>query len=144
MGTNTSGTIIEDPDGRRRLTTNSPWEPRMGYCRAIEAGPMIWVSGCVGIHDDGTYPEGLSAQTAQCIHRIRQALVSIGADLKDVVKVRIYTTDIDRWEEIADIMGPTFQHNRPTNLLVEVSRLVDGALVEIEAEAYRMPSPKDE
>ncbi len=142
MGTNTSGTIIEDPDGRRRLTTESPWEHRMGYCRAIQAGPMIWVSGCVGIHDDGTYPKGLTAQTQRCIQRISEALESFGAGLKDVVKVRIYTTDIDRWEEIAEIMGPTFQDHRPTNLLIEVSKLVDGAVVEIEAEAYLMPDSK--
>ena len=143
MGTNTSGTIIKDPEGRRRLTTDSPWEPRMGYCRAIEAGPMIWVSGCVGIYDDGTYPEGLAAQTAQCIRRIGDALERFDAGLKDIVKVRIYTTTIDRWEEIAEIMGPTFEQHRPSNVLIEVSKLVDGALVEIEAEAYRLPRDHD-
>ena len=104
---------------------------------------MIWVSGCVGIYDDGTYPEGLAAQTAQCIRRIGDALERFDAGLKDIVKVRIYTTTIDRWEEIAEIMGPTFEQHRPSNVLIEVSKLVDGALVEIEAEAYRLPRDHD-
>ena len=129
-------TLIDLPDGRRRLETRSPWEPRMGYSRAVQAGPLIVVSGCVGLLEDGTYPEGLEAQTRRCIERIEEALAAFDATLEQVIKVRIYTTDISRWEEIAAVMGPTFEGTRPANLLVEVARLVDDALVEIEAEAW--------
>ncbi len=97
---------------------------------------MIWVAGCVGINPDGTYPPGLTDQTRRCIERIADALRAFNADLSHVVKVRIYTTAIHRWEEIAEIMGPTFQNHPPANVLVEVSSLVEGAMVEIEAEAY--------
>ena len=136
MDQTSGGIIVEGPDGRRRLETESPWEPRMGYSRAIQAGPMIWVAGCVGINPDGSYPESLVEQTTRCIERITVALEAFGADLTHVVKVRIYTTQIDRWEEIAQVMGPTFSNIRPANVLVEVSKLVDGARVEIEAEAW--------
>ena len=126
-------TLVTLPGGRRRLDTHSPWEPVMGYSRAVQAGPLIVVSGCVGILPDGTYPDGLEAQ---CVERIAEALAAFGATLADVIKVRIYTTDITLWKEIAAVMGPTFGETRPANLLVEVSGLVDGALVEIEADAW--------
>jgi enamine deaminase RidA (YjgF/YER057c/UK114 family) len=129
-------TVTELPDGRRRLDTDSPWEPRMGYSRAVQAGPMIVVSGCVGLLEGGGYPEGLEAQTRRCVERITEALACFDATLDRIIKVRIYTTDISRWEEIAAVMGPAFGEIRPANLLVEVSRLVDDALVEIEAEAW--------
>ncbi|MAB71101.1 MAG: hypothetical protein CMJ54_01175 [Planctomycetaceae bacterium] len=139
MTSRPSQTMIEGPDGRRRLQTDSPWEPRMGYSRAVQAGPMIWVAGCVGINADGTWPEGLTAQTRRCVERIREALEPFGGSLHHVVKVRIYTTAIDRWEEIAAVMGPAFDDIRPANVLVEVAKLVEGALVEIEAEAFLPP-----
>lgn len=135
------GNLFTGPDGRRRLDTGSPWEPRMGYSRAVQAGPMIWVAGCVGLNSDGTYPAGLVDQTRRCVERIADALAAFDADLSHVVKVRIYTTAIDRWEEIAEVMGPVFGDIRPANVLVEVSKLVDEALVEIEAEAWMESGP---
>ena len=108
----------------------------MGYSRAVQAGPMIWVSGCVGTNPDGTYPPGLADQTRRCVERIAEALAAFDATLAQVVKVRIYVTDISRWEEIASVMGQTFADIRPANVLVEVARLVDHAMVEIEAEAW--------
>ena len=136
MPTPSQSTLVTQPDGRRRLETPSPWEPRMGYSRAVQAGPMIWVSGCVGTNPDGTYPPGLADQTRRCVERIGDALAALDASLDHVVKVRISTTTIDRWEEIASVMGPTFADIRPANVLVEVAKLVDDALVEIEAEAW--------
>ena len=130
------GTLLTSPDGRRRLDSGSPWEPKMGYSRAVQAGPMIWVAGCVGVNPDGSYPPGLTEQTRRCVERIRNALAAFDADLSHVVKVRIYTTAIERWEEIAEVMGRKFGEIRPANVLVEVSKLVDEALVEIEAEAW--------
>ena len=73
MDQTSGGIVIEGPDGRRRLDTGSPWESRMGYSRAVQAGPMIWVAGCVGINPDGTYPEELTAQTRRAIERIEEA-----------------------------------------------------------------------
>ncbi|MCH2160787.1 MAG: RidA family protein [Phycisphaerales bacterium] len=141
MAETTPGKVVTGPDGRRRLDSGSPWEPKMGYSRAVQAGPMIWVAGCVGINPDGTYPAGLTEQTRRCVQRIAEALEAFDADLSHVVKVRIYTTVIDRWEEIAEVMGPTFRDIRPANVLVEVSKLVDDALVEIEAEAWASSTP---
>ena len=129
-------TVVQLPNGHRRLDTHSPWEPRMGYSRAVQAGPLLTVAGCVGIRSDGTYPDTLTDQTRRCVERIEEALAAFDATLDQIVKVRIYTTDIARWEEIASVMGPTFGEIRPANLLVEVAGLVDGALVEIEAEAW--------
>jgi enamine deaminase RidA (YjgF/YER057c/UK114 family) len=127
--------LVETP-GRRRLETGTHWESKMGYSRAVQAGPLICVAGCVGINDDGSYPEGLAAQTARCVARIRAALAPFGADLEHIVRVTIYTTCIERWEEIASVMGPAFEAIRPANAMVEVARLVDGALIEIAADAW--------
>ncbi len=129
--------LIRQSADRVRLDSGSPWEPRMGYSRAVAAGPWIAVSGCVGVEADGTYHPSLNRQTARCVERIRDALVPFEADLRDIIRVRIYTTCIDRWEEIAEVMGPAFEDIRPANVLVEVAKLVDGALVEIEADAWR-------
>lgn len=136
MSSQSDSTLVTRPDGCVRLDTGSFWEPRMGYSRAVRAGPLVVVSGCVGILADGTYPPSLEGQTRRCVARIEEALEAFGASLGQVIKIRIYTTDLDRWEEIASVMGPTFEDIRPANLLVEVSKLVDGALVEIEAEAW--------
>ena len=109
----------------------------MGYSRAMKAGPLITVAGCVGINEDGTYPDTLSGQTRCALDRIQSALNGLGADLDEIIRIRIYTTCIDRWEEIATVMGPTFSQTRPPNVLVEVAKLVDReALVEIEADAW--------
>ncbi|MCA9291296.1 MAG: RidA family protein [Phycisphaerales bacterium] len=132
--------IVQSP-GRERLDTNTPWEPRMGYSRAVRTGPTIHVAGCVGINADGTYPPGLDAQTRRCVERIADALGAFGATLADITRVRIYTTCIERWEEIASVMGPTFTDIRPANTLLGVSALVDpAALVEIEADAWLDPA----
>ncbi len=135
--TDPPGRVVELPNGHRRLDTESPWEQRMGYSRAVQAGPLVSVAGCVGVLADGKYPPSLESQTLRCVERIEDALRAFGMDLSHVIKVRIYTTDIARWEEIARVMGPTFDAIRPANLLVEVARLVDDAMVEIEAEAWR-------
>ena len=128
---------IELSDGRSRIDSGSPWEARMGYSRAMKSGPMITVAGCVGIDANGTYPDTLQAQTRLAIERTRVALQALDCGLEQVTRVRIYTTCIHRWEQIAEVMGPTFADTRPPNTLVEVARLIDdAALVEIEAEAW--------
>lgn len=128
---------IQLGDGRMRVDSGSPWEPRMGYSRAMRAGPMITVAGCVGINQDGAYPDTLEAQTRCALNRIQGALEALDAGLDQIIRIRIYTTCIDRWEEIATVMGPTFAETRPPNVLVEVARLIDNeALIEIEADAW--------
>ena len=128
---------IELGNGRTRVDGGTAWEPRMGYSRAMRSGPLITVSGCVGIDGNGDYPDTLREQTRCALDRIRAALHCLEADLEHLVRVRIYTTCIDRWEEIAEVMGPALAEFRPPNTLVEVSALIDAAaLVEIEAEAW--------
>jgi enamine deaminase RidA (YjgF/YER057c/UK114 family) len=120
-----------------RYETGTVWEDKMAYSRAVAAGPMIWVSGCIGVLSDGNLADGLQAQTTRCLERILDALSSFQAELCDIVKIRIYTTQLDRWEEIASVMEPMFRTHRPANLLVGVAELADGALIEVEAEAFR-------
>ena len=128
---------IDMKNGRTRVDSGSPWEPRMGYSRAMRVGPLITVSGCVGIDEEGAYPDTVREQTRCALERIRSALHTLDADLEHVVRIRIYTTCIDRWEEIAEIMGPALSAFRPPNVLVEVSALVDeAAMIEIEADAW--------
>ena len=128
---------VELTDGRIRVDSGSPWEPKMGYSRAMRSGPLITVAGCVGIREDGSYPDTLEAQTRCALSRIQAALQALDADLNQIIRVRIYTTCIDRWEEIAVVMGPAFEDTRPPNVLVEVAKLVDPeALIEIEADAW--------
>lgn len=131
---------VELNDGRIRVDSDSAWEPRMGYSRAMKAGPLITVAGCVGIDEDGSYPDTVEAQTRCALARIETALETLAATLDQVIRVRIYTTCIDRWEEIAEVMGPTFADTRPPNVLVEVARLIDAeALIEIEVDAWVEP-----
>ena len=109
----------------------------MGYSRAMKSGPLITVAGCVGIREDGSYPDTLQAQTRCALDRIENALSELGAGFEHLIRLRVYTTCIDRWESIAEVMGPAMADYRPPNVLLEVSRLVDAAaLVEIEAEAW--------
>lgn len=128
---------IQLADGRTRVDSGSPWEPRMGYSRAMKAGPLITVAGCVGIREDGTYPDTLEEQTRCALARIDSALSALDASLEQLVRIRIYTTCIKDWEQIASVMGPAFTDTRPPNALVEVARLVDDeAMVEIEGDAW--------
>ncbi len=128
---------IEMANGRVRVDSGSPWEPRMGYSRAMKCGPMITIAGCVGIDEDGSYPDTLEWQTRCALKRIEAALATLDAGLEHLIKIRIYTTCIERWEEIAEVMGPAMEAFRPPNAMVEVARLVDEeALVEIEADAW--------
>ena len=122
-----------------RHASGGPWESRVGYARAVRAGPHVHVAGCTAVGADGRVvgPGDLRAQLRQAIANAERGLGLAGATLADVVRTRMYVTDIDRWEEAADAHAEAFGAHPPAAAMVEVSRLIDPAmLVEIEVEAY--------
>jgi enamine deaminase RidA (YjgF/YER057c/UK114 family) len=124
---------------RRQLySSGTSWEPVVGYSRAVRVDNRIWVSGTTSTGSDGAIvgKGDPYAQAKQAIANIERALVSAGARLADVVRTRIYVTDIAHWQDIGRAHGEAFANIRPASTMVEVSRLIDpDLLVEIEADA---------
>jgi enamine deaminase RidA (YjgF/YER057c/UK114 family) len=130
-------TITVTQQGPRTLASSgSKWEPKMGYSRAVRIGNTIAVTGCVGINADGKYPEGLEAQARRSLQIIRAAIEALGGKLENVIRTRMYVTDVSKWEEVAAAHGEMFGVIRPATTIVEIAKLIDkDALVEIEADA---------
>ncbi|MDX1506863.1 MAG: RidA family protein [Woeseiaceae bacterium] len=125
-------------DQRRRVHSGAEWEQRVGYCRAVRTGNYIVVSGTAPVGDDGgVVGEGDAyAQARRCIDIIERALREVDATLADVVRTRMFVTDIGQWEAIGRAHAEAFGANPPATTMVEVSKLIDPRmLVEIEADA---------
>jgi enamine deaminase RidA (YjgF/YER057c/UK114 family) len=123
---------------RQLISSGSPYEPVFGYSRAVRARNQVFVSGTVAWADDGTLAgeDDMYTQTRQAIRNIERALQQGGASLADVVRTRVYVTDMSRFEDVARAHGEAFGDIRPASTVVEVKALVDPAmLVEIEADA---------
>ncbi len=119
---------------RQNILSGSPWEDKMGYCRAVKIGNIIEVAGTVAIVDGETVKkDDIYAQTMNILTRIEKVLEEANAKMSDVVRTRIFTTDISQWEEIARAHGAYFGEIKPTTGIYEISKLISpDYLVEIE------------
>jgi enamine deaminase RidA (YjgF/YER057c/UK114 family) len=123
---------------KQSYSSGTKWEPIVGYSRAIRVGDQIFVTGTTATDEKGEIVgvDDAYAQTVQVIRNIERALIALGATLKDVVRTRMFVTDIARWQDYGRAHGEFFKEIRPCTTMVEVSKLIDDRmLIEIEADA---------
>ena len=123
---------------RNKIFSGTPWEPKVGYARAVQVGDTVYVSGTTATDPSGKIvgPGDMYTQAVQTIKNIQSAVERLGLTLDHVVRTRIYVTDIDRWEEVGRAHAEFFGQVHPATSLIGVARLVDPEmLVEIEAVA---------
>ena len=122
-----------------RFGSQTPWEAVVGYSRVVVHGDMAWVSGTTATVDGVlAHPDDAAAQTRQALINVRTALERAGFDMADVVRTRMFVTDISCWEAVGRAHGEVFGDIRPATSMVQVAALIDPAmLVEIEADAVR-------
>jgi enamine deaminase RidA (YjgF/YER057c/UK114 family) len=126
---------------RQRVSSGTPWEALAGYSRAVRLGQQVWVSGTTASDEHGNLQGGddAYAQARYALEKIDRALREAGASVEDVVRTRVYVARLDDWREVARAHGEVFGSIRPANTLIQVAGLVDGRLVEIEADAIIAP-----
>ena len=128
--------IVETVAGRKTVSTGTKWEPVVGYSRAVRAGDWIAVTGTIGVNPDGTVPGGASAQTRRALEIVIGAIEALGGRREDIIRTRIYTTDITLWKDIGKEHSAILGNIRPATTMVEITRLADpAAMVEVEADA---------
>jgi enamine deaminase RidA (YjgF/YER057c/UK114 family) len=123
-----------------RLGSGGPWEGIVGYSRVVAVGDQAWVSGCTAATVEGTvaHPGDAGGQTRVALQTVARALTDAGFSLAEVVRTRIYVTDISAWEQVGRAHGEVFGEIRPATTMVQVAALIDPTmLVEIEADAVR-------
>jgi len=127
---------VHESAGRRCVSTGAPWEDKVGYSRAVRVGTQIFVTGTVGRFPDGRYPPDAADQARQALRIIEASLVALGARLTDIVRTRIFVTDIAQWQQIGAAHAEFFAAIRPATTMVQVAKLIDDeAQIEIEADA---------
>ena len=133
---------VTERNGRKCVSTGSPWESAVGYARAVRAGDFVFVTGTVGLEPDGRFGPTLKAQTRRALEIIVAAIEALGGKAADVVRTRIYVTDIEHWQEVGVVHSEFFESIRPATTMVQIARLIDPqAMVEIEADAVILHDP---
>ena len=125
-------------EGRRRVSSGAPWEATVGYCRAVRVGKLIHVAGTTAVDAEGAVvaPGDAYGQARHILGTIERALLELGATMGDVVRTRMFVTDIGQWQAIGKAHGEWFADIRPAATMVQVAALIDPALlVEIEVDA---------
>jgi len=128
----------------RRAFTGTVWEKEVGYCRDLRAGDHVYVTGTAPVAEGGGVhaPEDGYAQAKRCLEIIEKALVDVGASMSNVVRTRMFVTDISRWRDYGRAHHEFFGNHPPATTMVEVKALIDPAmLIEIEADAVCPPDP---
>lgn len=126
---------VTERAGRQTASSGSKWEPIMGYSRAVRSGNVIAVTGTVGINADGTYSPSVGDQTRRSLEIIRAAIEALGGRIDQVIRTRMFVTDVSKWEEVARVHGEIFAQIRPATSILQVAKLIDAdAQIEIEAD----------